>query len=73
VADGIGVFPAGPATGLAGGAGIDVAYLSYSGPKARDRRVSVPRGGEAVMVWETPEFTEIKMDAEVSAYQEDLA
>jgi hypothetical protein len=30
-------------------------------------------GGEARMMWETPEFTEIKMDAEVSAYQEDIA
>jgi hypothetical protein len=30
----------------------------------------VPRGGEPLMVWETPEFIEIKMDAEMSAYQE---
>jgi hypothetical protein len=30
--------------------------------------------GEEVthMTWETPEFVEIKMDAEVSAYQEDI-
>jgi hypothetical protein len=29
-------------------------------------------GGDAHMTWETPEFVEIKMDAEVSAYQEDI-
>jgi hypothetical protein len=27
-------------------------------------------GGEGEMTWETPEFVEIKMDAELSSYQE---
>jgi hypothetical protein len=31
------------------------------------------RGGDEAMVWETPECVEIKMDAELSSYQEDLA
>lgn len=31
------------------------------------------RGGEQAMVWETPECVEIKMDAELSSYQEDFA
>jgi hypothetical protein len=30
----------------------------------------VKGGGEAHMTWETPEFIEIKMDAEMSSYQE---
>jgi hypothetical protein len=30
-------------------------------------------GGDQAMVWETPECIEIKMDAELSSYQEDLA
>jgi hypothetical protein len=30
------------------------------------------RGGESRMRWETPGFLEVKMDAEVTSYQEDV-
>jgi coenzyme PQQ precursor peptide PqqA len=29
--------------------------------------------GVSAMAWETPAFVEIKMDAEINAYQEDLS
>jgi hypothetical protein len=36
------------------------------------RRSYLQGGGDRNMTWETPEFVEIKMDAEVSAYQQDI-
>jgi hypothetical protein len=52
-----------------GGPGTDVAPQIPPGPCADDiSREEVTDH----MTWETPEFVEIKMDAEVSAYQQDI-
>ena len=39
------------------------------GPPCGASRRSV---GGAAMTWETPEFVEVKMDAEINSYQDDF-
>lgn len=31
-----------------------------------------PEGGDSRMSWETPSFVEVKMDAEMTSYQDDI-
>jgi len=58
------------------GSGTDVAPLhSFSRLRPAKGEIlphepSPSRGGEETMQWETPECIEIKMDAELSSYQE---
>jgi coenzyme PQQ precursor peptide PqqA len=49
--------------------------LDLDGPIGRpyDRRAQVTIQGVRAMIWETPSFEEVKMDAEINSYQDDLS
>jgi len=49
--------------------GGSTSIAATCGPPCGASRRSV---GGAAMTWETPEFVEVKMDAEINSYQDDV-